>query len=167
MGAVTEPRNLSPRSASRPGTRARNDLVVLVLAGVLLFVGLVRMEAFERFASWSRRHEAWQLDEILIAVALLAVALAFYALRRWQDLKREVSRRRVAEATTERLEGLLPICAGCKKIRDGEGSWVAVEVYVGARTEVAFTHGICPDCRRRLYPGLEPSSPAAAPAESN
>ncbi len=166
MGAVTEPRNLPPTSAPHHGTRARNDLVVLVLASVLVFVGLVRLEVFERFATWSRSHESWQLDEILIAVALLAVALAFYALRRWQDLKREVTRRRVAEATAERLEGLLPICAGCKKIRDGGGSWVAVEVYVGARSEVAFTHGVCPDCHRRLYPELEPS-PSTSPAESN
>jgi len=71
-----------------------------------------------------------------------------------RDLEDEIARRQDAEATSERLRGLVPICAGCKKIRDGQGSWVAVEVYVAARTEAAFSHGICPDCRLRLYPEL-------------
>lgn len=160
MDAVTEPRDPARPAASHHATRARNDLVVLVVGGVLLFAGLVRVEAFERFSIWSRRNEAWQLDEVLVAVAVLAFAVGLYALRRWQDLKSEVTRREVAEAESERLEGLLPICAGCKKIRDGVGSWVAVEVYVAARTAAAFTHGICPDCRQRLYPELGLAAPA-------
>jgi len=61
-----------------------------------------------------------------------------------------------------RLEGLLPICAGCKAIRDEEGRWVPVERYVGARSAAEFSHGLCPDCTARLYPEyadgpLEPS----------
>ncbi|MEO6461674.1 MAG: hypothetical protein ABIP29_01215, partial [Candidatus Eisenbacteria bacterium] len=121
---------------------------------LLVFAVLVRMEVFERFADWSRTHEAWQLDEVLMAAALLAFAVAFYALRRWQDVKCEVFGRQTAEAAQVQLQGLLPICAGCKKIRDDAGSWVAVETYVSARTAAAFTHGICPDCHRRLYPEL-------------
>ncbi len=50
------------------------------------------------------------------------------------------------------LQGLLPICSGCKKIRDGDGAWHEVEAYVGARTDADFTHGICPGCIERLYP---------------
>lgn len=50
------------------------------------------------------------------------------------------------------LQGLLPICSSCKKIRDEQGQWNAIESYVRARSEVDFTHGICPDCARRLYP---------------
>jgi hypothetical protein len=162
MGAVTEPRPLAPKSPSSHATRARNDLIVFALVGLLLFVVLVRLEAFENFANWSRTHETWQLDEALVAAALLAFAGAFYALRRWQDLKDEVHRRQTAEAAQARLQGLLPICAGCKKIRDDAGSWVAVEAYVSARTEAAFTHGICPECRQRLYPDLD-ALPAGAP----
>lgn len=50
------------------------------------------------------------------------------------------------------LEGLLPICAWCKKIRDdegkerGSGDWVKIEKYIKKRSKVNFTHGICPDC---------------------
>jgi CheY-like chemotaxis protein len=49
------------------------------------------------------------------------------------------------------LNGLLPICASCKKIRDDRGYWEAVEVYISDHSEAEFTHGICPDCARKLY----------------
>jgi AmiR/NasT family two-component response regulator len=44
------------------------------------------------------------------------------------------------------LEGLIPICSWCKKIRDDEGYWQQVELYVSEHTKAEFTHGICPDC---------------------
>ena len=50
------------------------------------------------------------------------------------------------------LSGLLPICANCKKVRDDSGYWSQIEAYIRARTEAEFTHGICPDCMRSLYP---------------
>lgn len=58
---------------------------------------------------------------------------------------------RQAENQVKTLRGLLPICANCKKIRDDKGEWIDVAVYVGSRTEVEFSHGICPDCLRILY----------------
>jgi len=50
------------------------------------------------------------------------------------------------------LSGLLPICASCKRIRDDEGVWQAVETYIRERSNAEFTHGLCPDCIRKLYP---------------
>lgn len=50
------------------------------------------------------------------------------------------------------LSGLLPICSACHKIRDQQGSWHHLELYIRNHTEADFTHGICPDCRRTLYP---------------
>ncbi len=46
------------------------------------------------------------------------------------------------------LTGLLPICAWCKKIRDDQGYWNAIENYISQHTDAEFTHGICPDCKR-------------------
>ncbi len=63
----------------------------------------------------------------------------------------------------KRLEGLLPICAQCKRIRieDGEPrdkrKWIKIESYLSARTDAKFTHTICPECMRKLYPNLGPS----------
>ncbi len=50
------------------------------------------------------------------------------------------------------LTGLLPICAGCKKIRNDKGYWEQVENYLKAHADIEFTHGFCPDCMERLYP---------------
>ncbi len=52
------------------------------------------------------------------------------------------------------LHGLLPICSSCKKIRDDTGSWNLVETYISKNSEAEFTHGICPECERQLYPQL-------------
>jgi DNA-binding response OmpR family regulator len=49
------------------------------------------------------------------------------------------------------LRGLLPICSGCKKIRDDEGFWKQVDSYFEAHSDLTFTHGICPDCMDSLY----------------
>lgn len=52
------------------------------------------------------------------------------------------------------LSGLLPICANCKKIRNDQGYWQDVAVYIRDHSEADFTHGICPDCIQKLYPDL-------------
>jgi hypothetical protein len=50
------------------------------------------------------------------------------------------------------LDGLLPICAACKKIRDEDGHWHQIENYIRARSAAEFSHGLCPDCAQKLYP---------------
>jgi len=48
------------------------------------------------------------------------------------------------------LSGLLPICSGCKKIRDEHQSWQPLEIYISTHSEADFTHGMCPDCLNRF-----------------
>lgn len=50
------------------------------------------------------------------------------------------------------LGGLIPICSSCKKIRNDEGYWQDVAVYISSHTDADFTHGLCPDCAKKLYP---------------
>lgn len=52
------------------------------------------------------------------------------------------------------LRGIVPICSSCKKIRDDNGFWQQVEVYVSAHSDAMFTHGICPECIEELYPDI-------------
>lgn len=52
------------------------------------------------------------------------------------------------------LRGMLPICASCKKIRDDQGYWHQIETYIRDHSEADFSHGICMDCARKLYPEL-------------
>jgi PAS domain S-box-containing protein len=84
------------------------------------------------------------------------------------SIVRDIRERKRAEAERERLiaelqealakiktlRGLIPICAACKKIRDDQGYWQQVEVYVRDHSEAEFSHGLCPDCAQRLYPDL-------------
>jgi PAS domain S-box-containing protein len=70
-----------------------------------------------------------------------------------QDLQKAV-------ANVKSLSGLLPICAGCKKIRDDKGYWSQVESYVQEHSEATFTHALCPDCIRKYYPELGEAAPA-------
>jgi hypothetical protein len=52
------------------------------------------------------------------------------------------------------LQGIIPICASCKKIRDDSGYWQQVEAYVKNHSDAEFSHGICPECVNELYPDL-------------
>lgn len=90
---------------------------------------------------------------------------------RWGDVAgrllvtRDITVRKVLEGDRERLIGelkkalgevsaleeLLPICASCKKVRDDQGYWSQIDVYLRKRAAVEFTHGICPDCDAKLY----------------
>jgi PAS domain S-box-containing protein len=53
------------------------------------------------------------------------------------------------------LTGLLPICGACKKVRDDEGYWNDIEEFITRNSEAVFSHGICPDCKGKLYPELD------------
>jgi hypothetical protein len=57
-----------------------------------------------------------------------------------------------ALSEVKKLSGFLPICSSCKKIRDDKGYWSEVEQYVSAHSDAEFSHSICPDCMRSLYP---------------
>jgi DNA-binding NtrC family response regulator len=59
-----------------------------------------------------------------------------------------------ALAEIKTLRGILPICSSCKKIRDDEGYWHQVEVYIRDHSEAEFSHGLCPKCAKKLYPEL-------------
>jgi two-component system CheB/CheR fusion protein len=57
------------------------------------------------------------------------------------------------------LRGIIPICAKCKQIRDDKGFWSQVEVYIKNHTNAEFSHGICPECAKELYPDLDEEPP--------
>ena len=80
----------------------------------------------------------------------------------WMKLIQELTD---ALAHVKTLSGLLPICASCKKIRDDKGYWQQVETYIKDRSDADFTHGICPECVKRLYPEyqLKSTEISAAP----
>jgi PAS domain S-box-containing protein len=80
----------------------------------------------------------------------------------------DITERRQAEAEQERLiaelkqalkevrtlQGFLPICSSCKKVRDDEGYWQQIETYIAENSEATFSHSICPQCAKKLYPDM-------------
>ncbi|MHB8836458.1 MAG: ANTAR domain-containing response regulator [Candidatus Methylomirabilia bacterium] len=81
----------------------------------------------------------------------IVVALARHA--DLVDLRRLNKELGQALAEVKQLRGLLPICASCKKIRDDSGEWKPIEVYISARTDAGFSHGLCPACIPKYFPG--------------
>jgi hypothetical protein len=70
-----------------------------------------------------------------------------------------IVRREEALARIQLLEGLLPICAECKKIRDQADTWHRLETYFSAHSSVTFTHGICPECEKRVMEKFKHEQP--------
>jgi CRP-like cAMP-binding protein len=70
------------------------------------------------------------------------------------DLIRTLAKRlRSVEALlTDTLGGFVPICAGCKRVREKDGQWTGVEDYISERADVSFSHSVCPSCDRELNP---------------
>ncbi len=104
-------------------------------------------------AQWRREaRRTWILSGLFCA---LTTVLGLLLLQAWlRERRRRIQELRQALEEVKTLSGLLPICANCKKIRDDHGYWNRIEAYIQARSEAQFTHGICPDCAREIYPEL-------------
>jgi PAS domain S-box-containing protein len=63
------------------------------------------------------------------------------------------------------LRGIIPICSSCKNIRNDKGGWDQLEAYIDEHSEANFSHGICPDCVKRLYPRFSESIEKAGDSE--
>ena len=89
----------------------------------------------------------WSITISVINTIIRIAVLAFFAylVSRTARQTRELAKR------VNLLEGILPICGLCKKIRDEHGNWQAVEIYVSNRSEALFSHTLCPDCLKRDY----------------
>ena len=100
----------------------------------------------------------WDIVKTILIV-LVIVGIIFAVIIRWNHLlKKEILVRIKVEkelknafGNIKTLEGLLPICSGCKKIRDDKGYWKQIEGYFEEHTHVSFTHGLCPSCLKELY----------------
>lgn len=68
-----------------------------------------------------------------------------------EEREKLISQLQQALAEVKTLSGLLPTCASCKKIRDDKGNWNQTEVYIRDHSQAEFSHGICPDCAKKLY----------------
>ena len=97
---------------------------------------------------WGKRYES------LLATFKDAIEAHLALLDTMEHLDKKNRDLELALSEVKTLQGLLPICASCKKIRDDKGYWNQIEGYIGKHSDVVFSHGICPDCEKKLYPDL-------------
>jgi len=104
----------------------------------------------EFFSRWVRKPD----EDLLLMMSAMGGQIGLFLSRRRAEADRErvVAELRGALANIKTLQGLLPICASCKKVRDDSGYWNRIEDYVRDRSQAEFTHGICPECARKMHP---------------
>jgi len=95
---------------------------------------------------------------LVLAGIFLSAFIAFFSVRHVLKVEKALlnQRNELQKALSEikTLSGLLPICASCKKIRDDQGYWNQIELYIRDHTEAEFSHGLCPICAESLYGDL-------------
>ncbi len=140
-------------------SKPKTELLIIFISSIFVFLLAYRYNILEEVVDYTRRHEDWQLDELVIVAVYLMLAFAIYSFRRWRDV--QVSRKRLAQKNAElqaafseikRLRGMIPICSSCKNIRDDSGYWHEVAAYISDHSDAEFTHSLCPNCAQKLYP---------------
>jgi hypothetical protein len=116
-----------------------------------LYIVVLRQAALDPVAQ-----SAIVVNYVMANVMGVAVAWHLHRLRRQQfsALQREIGLRSGLEkalSQVKTLQGYLPICAHCKSVRNDEGYWQQVEVYVRENSMAEFTHGICPQCMKEHF----------------
>jgi hypothetical protein len=90
---------------------------------------------------------------------------ALYSIRLGKKFRAIVCREKEKECLIKALQkalgevktlgGLIPICANCKKVRNDDGYWSQIESYIHDHSDADFSHSICPDCAKKLYPDID------------
>ncbi len=135
------------------------EMMIIAVLSILVYLFSSQVDILEKIVSFSRSHEKYELDELITVAIFLSIALIIFIGRRMREfrtasllLQKKNTKLEEAIAEIKQLKGILPICASCKMIRDDEGYWHQVEVYVKEHSEAEFSHGLCPDCAQKLYP---------------
>jgi uncharacterized PurR-regulated membrane protein YhhQ (DUF165 family) len=142
-----------------------------IMSGTLLARFLVTVLAFPMlflYVQFQRKRPDVEVENRPVLAILKKITEVEQELSRAEE---EIRRRKQAEEELQKalsevktLQGLIPVCAGCKKIRDDEGYWQQMETYLSHQTDVRFSHGVCPDCMEKYYPDVSPpphSSPGS------
>ncbi len=128
--------------------------VVAVVVSVLLAIFL--LDLFEIELIFRNVIAAFIIPSLVAPPIILYYGKLLTAIARTESVLRDrTAELEQALADVKQLSGLIPICAHCKDIRDDDGYWNEIERYISRRSEVTFTHGICPDCARKYFPDVK------------
>jgi preprotein translocase subunit YajC len=93
-----------------------------------------------------------------LVICILLILIVVFSLKMDRAAKEReniIQELQAALAEVTSLRGIIPICASCKKVRDDKGYWNQIETYIRDHSEANFSHGICPECAKKLYPDFE------------
>lgn len=148
-----------------------NYLLKGLRAILFIFAGILILKNTRKIAPYGKRIAGWSLvtwGAYLIVLAFINIDearhLAFGFLVGFQILSAlglvvmMIDQIRVkadeSEKQVKQLEGLLPICSHCKRIRDDKNEWQAIEEYISDHSTAAFSHGVCPECLMKYYKNM-------------
>ena len=135
--------------------RSRFDLPVIFLTAYRDPKIFERAKISEPFGYLIKPFEASELHSN-VEIALYKHKIEIEKKEAGEERKKLIHKLKEDLAEVNKLSGLLPICASCKKIRNEEGNWNQIEEYLSDRSEVKFSHGVCPECAKNLYPDFYP-----------
>lgn len=145
------------------------EISIILAAGVGLYLISAEYDFLEKIVEFSQRNKGSQVDELIVVAIYLMFAFLVISVRYWRgiavadrELKKKAEDLQKALGEIKQLKGIIPICSSCKKIRDDQGFWHQVESYLQSRSDAEFSHGICPDCMKKLYPNLGKKKEAGA-----
>lgn len=139
-----------------------NPIFLILTTAVAIFISEVLVMILLGYLPPLTSYQEALLDGALLSIIVFPT-LYFFVFR---PLRLHIDQRQRAEAQKDTmitelqkaldevstLQGIIPICASCKNIRDDEGFWHQVEAYVSSHSNALFSHGICPKCTKKLYP---------------
>ncbi len=131
--------------------------VVLLETKMLELTAYARNKATTFLANAEASQARLEAISVLLTLAgvIISVCIAFFTITRVIKaetvLLEEKNKLQTALAEIKTLRGIIPICSHCKQIRDDEGLWKQLEVYMRAHSEANFSHSICPECMQKHY----------------
>ena len=115
---------------------------VIILTGCATFVSAVEATNLGAFSYLLKPYD--------IELLLLSIQRADEKRQTEEDRERLIVELKAALAQTKQLEGIIPICMYCKRIRDDKQSWQQLESYISEHSDALFSHGVCPECEKRV-----------------
>jgi len=128
----------------------------------------ISIPEYEVLSQW--RYRMFILFGLLSLMSILIIMFGFFLYKSWLKVIESEKKAKIlndnlqtknieledALSQVKQLSGMLPICASCKKIRNDTGYWEQIENYISMHSDAEFSHGLCPDCGKKLYPDFFP-----------
>jgi len=127
----------------------------MIIIGVLVaaFLLFSTFDVLESIVNFSQQHEIYEIDELLSTLIVFALCMLVLSCRRVREvnaarLRAETKSHELQQALGEikTLQGVIPACCYCNKIRDEKGTWSDLQAYINDHLDAEFSQGACPDC---------------------